>query len=135
VDMNAERYKMTHGRRGTAIIFNHHHFDNEALKDRDGTEKDKALLKVILQKLDFDVKIFDDLTFEKMKDKAKKVAKDETNVDADCVLVAILTHGQFGQLWAKDQRYQIQDLWKHFDAKRAPFLAGKPKIFVIQVFI
>jgi hypothetical protein len=31
-------------------------------EDRDGTEKDKELLKVVLKKLDFDIKTYDDLT-------------------------------------------------------------------------
>ena len=46
VQMNAVRYKMTHGRRGTALIFNHKKFDHHKIQDLDGTDIDRDRLKV-----------------------------------------------------------------------------------------
>jgi caspase 7 len=51
----------------------------------------------------------------------------------DCLLVAVLTHGSKGELFAFDQKYNSDRLWMNFTADRCPSLAGKPKIFIVQV--
>ena len=53
--------------------------------------------------------------------------------DADCVLVAVLSHGEMGILYASDQPYKPDRLWGHFNAEKCPTLAGKPKLFFVQV--
>ena len=51
-----ESYRMNHGRRGLALIFNHFWFDAKLnLSNRSGTEVDKARLKSSLSRLGFDV--------------------------------------------------------------------------------
>ena len=54
-------------------------------------------------------------------------------LDADCVLVAVLSHGEMGILYASDQPYKPDRLWGHFNAEKCPSLAGKPKLFFVQV--
>ena len=54
-------------------------------------------------------------------------------LDADCVLVAVLSHGEMGILYACDQPYKPDRLWSHFNAEKCPTLAGKPKLFFVQV--
>jgi hypothetical protein len=54
-------------------------------------------------------------------------------LDADCVLVAVLSHGEMGILYASDQPYKPDRLWGHFNAEKCPTLAGKPKLFFVQV--
>ncbi|KAG8222201.1 hypothetical protein J437_LFUL001293 [Ladona fulva] len=54
---------------------------------------------------------------------------DHTN--HDCLLVAIMTHGEEnGFLYAKDNKYNAEEVWDCFKAVKS--LAGKPKIFLFQ---
>ena len=53
--------------------------------------------------------------------------------DADCVFVAVLSHGELGILYACDQPFKPDRLWSHFNAEKCPSLAGKPKLFFVQV--
>lgn len=50
----------------------------------------------------------------------------------DCLIVAVLSHGELGLLYAHDTAYKADFLWQHFTADRCPTLAGKPKMFFIQ---
>ena len=59
-------------------------------------------------------------------------ASSEDHTDADCIFVAVLSHGEMGILYASDQPYKPDRLWSHFNAERCPTLAGKPKLFFIQ---
>lgn len=58
----------------------------------------------------------------------------EDHSDADCLVIAVLTHG-LGEryLWANDMPYFVEKLWLPFTADKCRTLAGKPKIFFIQV--
>jgi len=61
------------------------------------------------------------------------VAK-EDHSDADCLLVTVLTHGAESNLLAAyDFHYDVETLWLPFTADKCLSLAGKPKIFIIQV--
>jgi len=58
----------------------------------------------------------------------------EDHSDADCLLVTVLTHGTTSNLLAAyDFHYDVWKLWLPFTADKCPSLAGKPKIFIIQV--
>ena len=50
----------------------------------------------------------------------------------DCLLVAILSHGELGILYAHDTPYKADTIWSYFTSDKCPSLAGKPKIFLIQ---
>ena len=61
------------------------------------------------------------------------VAK-EDHSDADCLLVTVLTHAETASLLAAyDCHYDVVKLWSPFTADKCLSLAGKPKIFIIQV--
>ena len=61
------------------------------------------------------------------------VAK-EDHSDADCLIVTVLTHGKSSEIIsAYDCFYQVKELWSPFTADKCLSLAGKPKIFIIQV--
>ena len=47
----------------------------------------------------------------------------------------MLTHGEEGILNAKDAKYKSSELWAPFLGDVCPTLAGKPKLFFIQVCI
>lgn len=50
----------------------------------------------------------------------------------DCLIVAVLSHGELGLLYAHDTPYKPDSIWSHFTADKCPTLAGKPKLFFIQ---
>ena len=59
---------------------------------------------------------------------------EEDHSDADCLLMTVLTHGEMSKfLYAQDSLYNVEDLWLPFTADKCLSLAGKPKIFIIQV--
>ena len=59
---------------------------------------------------------------------------EEDHSDADCLLVTVLTHGETSKfLYAQDSLYNVEDLWLPFTGDKCRSLAGKPKIFIIQV--
>lgn len=45
----------------------------------------------------------------------------------DCILIAVLSHGEMGIVYAKDTPYKPDNLWSLFTADRCPTLAGKKK--------
>jgi caspase-like apoptosis-related cysteine protease len=54
----------------------------------------------------------------------------------DCLVVVVLTHGrEDNTLYASDRAYKADTLWSSFTADVCPELAGKPKIFIIQVSV
>lgn len=58
---------------------------------------------------------------------------DEDHSRNDCLVVFVLTHGQDGQVHAHDVTYKPSSLWNQFSADKCRTLAGKPKMFFIQV--
>ncbi|XP_067010933.1 caspase isoform X2 [Anabrus simplex] len=128
-DPDAEEYNMAHSRRGMALIFNHANFRN--LAPRNGTDKDCAALAKALKRLDFEVQEYRDLTCKQLKDKLDEVA-DYDHTEADCLLIAVLSHGDTGIVHATDHPYPVQQLWNPFLGDKCRTLAGKPKIFIIQ---
>ena len=60
-------------------------------------------------------------------------AASHNHKDADCFMMFVLSHGEEGTLYAKDAPYKPDRLWTPFTADQCPSLAGKPKMFFIQV--
>ena len=146
---DAEFYNMNHRRRGKAFVFNHMNFDPRLqLRPRNGTNCDRDNLRINLRQLDFDVEVYDDLPFKEI-ERILESASMEDHSDADCILVTgeiplpelhnipclmlVLSHGELGILYASDQPYKPDRLWSHFSADKCRTLAGKPKMFFIQV--
>lgn len=131
VDRYASDYNMNHKRRGLALIFNHENFDVPQLKARAGTNVDCENLSATLKALDFEVRVYKDLKLRDLQREIERVAQMDHS-DADCVLVTILSHGEFGYLYAKDCQYRLDVVWSYFTANHCPSLAGKPKLFFVQ---
>ncbi|KAF5303850.1 hypothetical protein FQR65_LT08107 [Abscondita terminalis] len=130
-ERNATHYNMNHKNRGLAIVFNHEHFNVGGLSRRSGTKVDCETLVSRLEKLGFDVRVFQD--FEYLEMQQQVIAASKTNhSENDCFLMVILTHGDLGILYAKDMAYKPEQLWTSFSADKCPSLAGKPKLFFIQ---
>ena len=131
-------YDMGHKRRGRAIIFNHLNFEDPEMM-RHGTNMDRDSLTKTLRKMKFqdkDITVFKDLELSKIQEILKALSE-EDHTDADCLLVAVFTHGDsYGRLNDSDGTSYLQSkLWQPFletDTTRVSSLAGKPKIFIIQ---
>jgi len=122
-------YKMDHLRRGKAIIFCH--------KD---LPTDLQMLNSTLTNLGFSVEQELDRTIQQIEAKLASLSQ-EDHSDADCLLVAVSTHGgeKNGEtfLMAKKKNrydtnycYSTETLWSPFADVRS--LAGKPKIFLVN---
>lgn len=127
----ASHYKMDHPKRGYAIIFNHEVFDVPQLKTRAGTNADCDNLKRTLEALGFDVSVYKDLVYASIDQHIKQLS-DKDHTHRDCIVIAVLSHGDLGIVYAKDMGYKPDTLWCRFTADRCPTLAGKPKIFFLQ---
>lgn len=120
---------MSHKNRGFAVIFNQENF--EEWKSRPGTDIDCERLCQILLNLQFNVIDYKDLKRNKIHAVIKEISsKDHTQ--NDCILIAILSHGERDAVYAADWEYSIESLASYFTADKCPSLAGKPKLFFIQ---
>lgn len=61
------------------------------------------------------------------------IAAELDHRDNDCFTCAILSHGEDGFIWGIDRMIPINDLMEPFKGNKCLSLAGKPKIFFIQV--
>ncbi|XP_024872789.1 caspase-1-like, partial [Temnothorax curvispinosus] len=52
--------------------------------------------------------------------------------ESDCIIIIVLSHGNFGELFAFDTTYEASTVWKFFTADNCPTMAGKPKVFLIS---
>ncbi|XP_065900593.1 caspase-14-like isoform X2 [Dysidea avara] len=128
-------YKMDSAHRGLGIIIN-----IKEVKDktpRKGAEKDGETLKKLFDYLGFTVRLHDKgLTAEEMKKTLNDVAKELNGVKGkyDCLLVAILTHGEKMELLhgADGETVSVTDLIKLFDGGNCEALFSKPKVFFVQ---
>ncbi|XP_068155873.1 caspase [Drosophila tropicalis] len=130
-ERHAAEYNMKHKQRGMALIFNHEHFDVPTLKSRAGTNVDCDNLTRVLKQLDFEVTVYKDCRYKDIL-RTVEFAASQNHKDNDCILVAILSHGEMGYIYAKDTQYKLDNIWSYFTANHCPTLAGKPKLFFIQ---
>ncbi|XP_031834431.1 caspase-1 [Nomia melanderi] len=127
----ATHYNMNHSKRGLAIIFNHEFFTIAHLKPRSGTNVDCENLVNTLKNLGFEVNDFHNSTYRDIVRNLERVASMDHS-QHDCLIVAILSHGELGLLYAHDTSYKPDSIWGHFTADKCPTLIGKPKLFFIQ---
>lgn len=130
-EKNARYYNMNHPRRGLAIIFNHETFNLASLKPRNGTEADCNNLKSTLELLGFEVRSYKDLTFKELDSVLEEVSGMDFS-DCDCLLIAVLSHGEQNIIYAKNMSYSTNILYERFTPDHCPSLAGKPKLYIIQ---
>ncbi|KOC64156.1 Caspase-1, partial [Habropoda laboriosa] len=140
IDRDSEVYDMNHKRRGVAIIFNHIHF--KKLATRKNADKDSSELASALRNLGFEVRVYIDPNLKTISSVLQTSntelinpfikASAEDHTDADCLVIAAMSHGESGFLFSADSVYSADSLWTPFTANRCPTLAGKPKLFFIQ---
>lgn len=54
----------------------------------------------------------------------------------DCLVVVVMTNGiNSSFIYARESPYKVEYLWNAFISDKCPTLAGKPKMFFIQVIL
>lgn len=130
-------YNMCHKNRGICLILDHENFSRKKastklLPKRSGTDVDADSVETLFgKKLGFTVSRHKDLQLSAVQCVLKQTANLDHS-DNDCFVCVVLTHGDHGELYAYDGKYQIELLYKYFLNSCCPTLVGKPKIFFIQ---
>ena len=57
----------------------------------------------------------------------------EDHSQNDCFVCLVLSYGEEGYIYAKDGKISINELMDPIKGNNCPSLAGKPKLFFIQV--
>ncbi|TNN48223.1 Caspase-8 [Liparis tanakae] len=125
-------YALTHKPRGLCVVINNEYFPGTALKSRRGTQEDEKALRRVFTDLGFTVSVHNNLTAKDMRQELQTLGA-RSFLDEDALVVCVLSHGDMGCVFGvDDQKVSIQDLKQPFTSRRAPTLAGKPKLFFIQ---
>ena len=126
-------YRMNNKYRGIAVIINNKKFHSSLdMPVRTGTDKDAVSLQKTFHKIGFNVLLEHNKTAYDMRDMLNKIARSDHS-ENDCFVCCILSHGEEGIIYGTDQSVEIEHLIAPFKLNRT--LAGKPKLFFIQVFI
>lgn len=125
-------YNMKHLNRGYAVILNHEVFDkNLKLKPRPGTNIDALNLRNAFGKLNFSIVEMKDASYMELYHELERIANlDHSN--NDCIAIVVLSHGDFGKIYARDTYYHLDDLIDLFTAGNCVGLTAKPKLFFVQ---
>uniref|UniRef100_A0A3Q4H7Q6 Caspase-6 n=1 Tax=Neolamprologus brichardi TaxID=32507 RepID=A0A3Q4H7Q6_NEOBR len=106
----AEEYKMCNKRSGLALIFNQEKFFGRlGLNDR----VDRYNLKERLKDLNFEVRCYDNYKQVDVLDEIAKAAEADHS-DADCFLLAFLSHREDNHVYCYDGKISIQDMMSMF---------------------
>ncbi|XP_046858887.1 caspase-7-like [Xenia sp. Carnegie-2017] len=123
-------YSMSHSPRGEAFIINNKNFLKESGMQeypRNGTDVDRDALYVLFTKLGFITIAYDDQTTKQI----MELFRDYASMDHskhDCIICAVLTHGEEGLFYGTDGTIPIKELTSVFRG----CLPGKPKLFFFQ---
>ncbi|XP_077534476.1 caspase-3-like [Haemaphysalis longicornis] len=137
-------YPMERKPRGQCLIINNHNF--KKLSGRDGSDVDVDHTAKLFTGLHFECKIFQDLTADGMMEELFKVAQEEQQKAADCLVVVLMSHGGMVTIrgsdneplpqqciyGSDDEPVALESICELFNNKNCPSLQGKPKLFFIQ---
>ncbi|XP_022089815.1 caspase-3-like [Acanthaster planci] len=127
-----DRYDMSHCRRGRAVLINNANFEEDTdMPRRLSTQKDVDGLRTALQDMGFSVKVFEDQTCAQIKREVHALSK-EDHSDADCLLIAIMSHGDDGEIYGTDGPMPTREITTPFRGDACRSLIGKPKLFIFQ---
>ncbi|XP_010222872.1 PREDICTED: caspase-10 [Tinamus guttatus] len=125
-------YKMDGPKRGFCLVINNVKFDGD-LGERRGSCKDAEELERVFTWLGLEVKIYKDRTSKEIKDLMETWQDSKKQINRDCFICCILSHGDSGAIYGKDgELISIRTIMSYFTAKQCPALAEKPKLFFIQ---
>ncbi|XP_052059022.1 caspase-3-like [Mytilus californianus] len=129
--LDQERYPVS---AGIAVVINNIEFnENLNLPDRKGSDVDASSLFQRFQELGFDSDLLNDASNEDMMEKFNEIKKDKKNLEnTDCLIVALLTHGNEDHVFMTDMSVKIKTIMDLFNAESCKELILKPKIFIFQ---
>ncbi|XP_064458590.1 caspase-3-like [Ornithodoros turicata] len=125
-------YKMNHPQRGLCIIFNVENFAgrNQGMPSRSGSSVDVNEIRNTFGMLGFVVQLHQDPTTSTVDDALFKASRRTENLQSDCFVCWILSHGKMGTVYTSDGELELKHFVKHFTADST--LEKKPKIFFVQ---
>ncbi|KAL7648697.1 UNVERIFIED_CONTAM: hypothetical protein RMT77_000604 [Armadillidium vulgare] len=134
-----EKYNMNHQKRGTCLIIYYSEYDKclKNLKPRSCAESDLKCTNSAFKNLGFENKVYHNLKLSDLREVLKNESKAEHD-NEDCIAIVFMSHGYYDEqkrqqyLWAFDERFKPNLLWKYFTPSECLTLAGKPKLFFIQ---
>ena len=130
-----ERYLMNKRPHGIAVIINNSEFYPRSSADencREGSDVDERNLCVTWKFLQYDVRIFRNLTASQITHELMQIAV-QSHENYDSFVCCILSHGDLGVVFGIDnQAVKISDLANVFKGSSCESLYNKPKLFFIQ---
>ncbi|KAH9377314.1 caspase-2-like isoform X2 [Haemaphysalis longicornis] len=118
--------------RGRCLIINNTFTYSPSLF-RDGSEKDACRMEKLFTKFGFKCLVYSDLSAKRMMEVLWKVAQEELQKVADCLVVVLMSHGDTGIIYGNDNKpLYLNEISKVFNDENCPSLQGKPKVFFIQ---
>ncbi|UYV83648.1 CASP7 [Cordylochernes scorpioides] len=104
------------------------------LNERRGTELDAQQLFKVFKLLEFEVKVYHNLSTRDMRMVLESEGKADHS-ERDCFACCILSHGDRGVIYGTDGKMMTDLVFSPFLGDACPSLAGKPKMFFIQVWL
>ncbi|XP_071418120.1 caspase-8-like [Pithys albifrons albifrons] len=126
-----ETYQMKNSPHGYCVILNN--IFNNSHCNRKGTVKGGEPVKKVFKWLQFETVEHMDLEAKEIYRKVKEYSeRDHSNMD--CFICFIFSHGEKDKIKGIDDEFvNIKELVSCFSESNCPSLAGKPKVFFIQV--
>ncbi|XP_034087920.1 caspase-8 isoform X2 [Gymnodraco acuticeps] len=123
-------YALTHVPRGLCVVINNEDFTG--MSKRNGTQADVGALRSVFTALGFTVLVRDNLTAGDMKLELHKLCM-RNFLDEDALVICVLSHGEKECVFGTDGKpVFLRELSQPFSSRKAPTLAGKPKLLFIQ---
>ncbi|XP_028399816.1 caspase-3-like isoform X2 [Dendronephthya gigantea] len=124
-------YRMEHRPRGQAFIINNKNFlpaSGMQKYPRNGTDVDAEDLRELFCTLEFETEVYKDQSSKDIINLFHKYASMDHS-SYDCIICAILTHGEKGLIYGIDGKINPEKLTTMFQTEG---LRGKPKLFFFQ---
>ncbi|XP_028393449.1 uncharacterized protein LOC114517824 [Dendronephthya gigantea] len=132
VQNTQKNYKMNSQPKGVAIIINIRSFSKDIYPYRRGSEKDVVKLKALFENIGFDTVCNPiDYTAEEAKKFLKECAKERKYESCDCIVVAVMTHGNdVGLIFHDGEEVPVPEIVDC--VQMSSLYDGKPKLFFLQ---
>jgi len=126
-------YEMYRRPRGLALVIDIEVYENDVQESRTGSNVDLENLRSLLKGLEFDVTVHKNLHLAAFFKVITEFCCNKSHKEGDMTIVAILSHGKDGVIYAADgQSINMEYIYEFFNNRNCPSLRGKPKFFIVQ---